>query len=565
MYMSELLGANAPNQFEVVLHPADPLVRMLVDFRKRTDREDVMITAQQRRLVAAAQQGEEGADSALYNNYCGIIATVACSFISPDVDSHDLIVSGREALDKAVRSFDPEQDEEFSDQAVIAVHEAMKADHPEVRPLPAGNANDRPTERVHQFITGLKVTSAVELEPRNIKQHRRELARLELLTPAERRLLPLMHLTDRQVSEQGDVEFTSVPNLMASIRKKLRVETRTAAALKALRLGVEFDIKSPPAEARFTRREREIADRLDRRNPQICEELELGRNSVTDAVSSLLRKTGAQTRTELALMKQLYHFRPAKGEAEVIPEALADFTPQQRRVLQLLHLPYGEIAERLELDTNKVQETIHYAKRRMDRPMSTTELALELQRRGLEFDIKKPERPLVELLTNIEVEIAGLLGQSNEQITQTLGVKRINDRIWEMKRKLGARTRTEMALMVARFDTGERRPAELKPREQLAARLGWKTLDGCNIELILNDHTTSRQQEVLTAKYLRDEPISWSQVSKQLGIERPLLIQTASRAIARLGRLGIKPPVPEEPPTIQTFDEEEYFLEHQAA
>jgi hypothetical protein len=163
-------------------------------------------------------------------------------------------------------------------------------------------------------------------------------------------------------------------------------------------------------------------------------------------------------------------------------------------------------------------------------------LVLELHNRGLKFDVRKPKKPLVEVLDAEEMTIARLLEFPYEVIADRLDITvDLKRKVAGMKQRTGARSRAELTLMVRLFDTGERRrPQPSLPRDKLAAKLGLQTLQGCNVELLLERATTQRQGELIRAYFLRDKPTSWAAACDKFGIKRAAAMQTAAEGVRNM-------------------------------
>ena len=207
-------------------------------------------------------------------------------------------------------------------------------------------------------------------------------------------------------------------------------------------------------------------------------------------------------------------------ETTEVPEALKGFTKMEQKVLPLLFLSNAEIAKRLSIPPYRVKNIVTRARAKLDpKPPTATALAIELYQRGLRFDIKTPIMPLVELLTNEEMEVAKLIGLPYEQVAEKMNVtpNHIDTQVRWMRQKTGARTRTELALMILAYDTGERRPAtNLPPSQSLAGQIGLTSLEGYDIDELLKP-TTPRQRQAITAFHLGERALTWQELGDELG------------------------------------------------
>lgn len=142
---------------------------------------------------------------------------------------------------------------------------------------------------------------------------------------------------------------------------------------------------------------------------------------------------------------------PADTEHE--PEVLHPFTPFQRKVLRRLHLPNKDIASNLKCPCHVVEGAL--GKVFDQTPFDTRiPLALHLQASGLRYALVEPARPLDELLETWELEVARSLERTNGEIgaDKNMSDSQMANAIGKIRRETGARSRTELALMVQRFD-----------------------------------------------------------------------------------------------------------------
>jgi DNA-binding CsgD family transcriptional regulator len=538
----------------IIYNPFDTIEANLLCFKQDVDEGGFPTGGEQRRLLVDLRRyDDEEAAKALINRHMGLIAAVVYPF-RDFLSSEELMQAGGEALIEAAKSYDRNEQEDFSDHAILTMHGALSGRFPEADTPPYDDPEYRPMERIYRYVAVLNKDPAAqvlqeaairagEIQPKMTAQEReKNMKWLEsILSPDEFKLMAAAHLTDREASIRTGVTYGSIPTLLGTARKKLGVETRTEMALYLTVQGMEFDVPKPPADTRFTAREKLIGSLLEKRNPEIEAIIGLGPKATSTAISALLRKTGAKTRPELALICQKYPLKLTEEDAEEIPDALEGFTYKQREVAKRLHLPYNEITEELDYeDTN----TVHNIK---DRTMedagaeSPTELALRLHHRGLKYDIRKPKRPLVELMDSTDMLVASCLGLSNDLIAAYVDIpyRRVGHIIEKSKNKTGARTRVELALMMATFDTGERRDREPTPRERLAARLGVEALDSFGVS-VLFEHCSERERRVITGYYLRDKPTSWKKVAAEEGISVAMANGAVGTVITRIHRLGIK-------------------------
>lgn len=221
----------------------------------------------------------------------------------------------------------------------------------------------------------------------------------------------------------------------------------------------------------------------------------------------------------------LEELTPSIKQEELNSRILEDFTPMQRKVLPLLHLgTHKKIADALGPPATRVSvNNITAACQEELDVHNTPSLALVLHSRGYRYPVKVPEKPLVELLTDYQFEIGNLLHHEYDEIGSLVGDKteaQVRNAVHKMKTKTGARSRTELALMIAMFDTGERRDPEAvltRKLGELASRVGLEALEYDDAERLLAGAESSTR-EVISPLYLTGRETSLKEVAGQLSI-----------------------------------------------
>ncbi len=367
----------------------------------------------------------------------------------------------------------------------------------------------------------------------------------ELLTPAEILVLPHLHKPRKKAVE--DLRLTGSMALTRRIgdaKQKLGLDTAEELALWALEHGIEFDLTEPPEISKFTLRERQVACNLWRKNPEIPTHLGITPRQVQLDKTSLYQKVGADSRTELALIARYYGFEPSPEElassAGNLPEVLRIFTKQQRKVIPHIHLPDDVATAELGYSSpTSVRYIIQRARERADVP-NRIALALKLFEGGLRFDVRKPKKPLGEILTEDELEFVYSLNdpELDRDLAEELDAKveDVQGRVYNIKGKTGARTRLELILMVRQFDNGESKPVppNLCPKkERLFEALG---IDPVPLEQVrpLLRHTTPRQAEFIEAYYFAGDDVSWRDVAKEFNVVPSAAVQRATQGFAKI-------------------------------
>jgi len=359
------------------------------------------------------------------------------------------------------------------------------------------------------------------------------------LPAGQREVLPFLHLPGEEAAAALGIKVSTLQQRVFYGKQKIGAETREAFAIWALEHGVNYDVATPPPMDQFTLRERTIAHHLDKENPGIVNELTLSDKQVARGVMSLLRKTGAKNRTELALIARIYGFLPLEEEVSAAKtvEALEPFTEYQRPVISRLHLPREKISGELGITKYSVQGAIRRAML-IAGLSNKTELAIKLHEDGLQFAIRQPKRPLHELLTRDELDICMSLHLPYQEIADSHGLprQRVNEWVSYMKAKTGARTRVELALMVRVFDTGRAKEPyrNIRPREErFFEALG---IDPVPMEEALTwlQYATSRQAEYIEAYYFSPEKVSWRAIGEQFIVHKATAILAAIRGLERI-------------------------------
>jgi DNA-binding NarL/FixJ family response regulator len=542
MHEQSTNGVAPVESANILLDPSDPIDTILIDFKKDVTFGNLPTAEDQQRLTMGVQRGDPESARELVKSYRGLMAAVAYGFKATGTESRELLLTGTGALIEAAETYSIRDSLEFNDHAIniIGRNLAIGFPLPEVSTSPADTSQPRPTERFFHLMDSLQDDVRLEAQRR---QAANELQ--ELLTPYVYRVLAYLHLRESEIGKLTGHTIGSIRYATQIAKEQLGGQTREGLALAALERGVQFDIKEVPRDTEFSTREKDVVERLAKRNPEIQVELQLSKKQVNSAVASLLRKTSARTRVELTLMGRLCYFKPAKVETEPYPEVLEEFTPRERRVLQLLHLPVQAIADRLTntyrtITVNSVYDTIGRARDKTD-TSSVLALTMELYRRGLRYDIREPKRPLVELMDSDQMRVIESLELPYNVISEANGipVTDIEHLVWHMKQKTGARSRQELVLMMKTFDTGERRDPVHTPREKLAAKLGIKALTGANIELVakyVREHDDPGERDLLSAKYLIDEPVIWQEVADRLGVHVVTARSKGQRGVHKIRR-----------------------------
>ncbi len=544
---------------EHILDLADPLDRMLNGYIDDISRDRLPTGTEQRDHVLGVQHGSLVSAKELIESHAGLIAAVGYRFKSRGIGSSELLATGSKELVRIALHYDTSKGLKcFNDDIVVALEHRFRS-MLDGEPVPAyayPPTASSPMDNVVHFVQGLEhVNPSKPLEPSSgstrlmIEKMTGRLAALKqskarenvaALKPAGRAVLPYLHLPVEEIAESQGLTPTAFGKVMEGVRDKLQVPSRLGAAIVAHEAGVQFhDLRPSPPIASLTIRQRQVASRVINGNREIAGTLGITQRQVMYALRTLYKITGARNRNELGLMAHVEKFEPSPEELAAIPEALKGFTHLQQKVLPRLPMRYKEIAE--ELDTSKdAINRIMLTSRASLGVSNNVEMALELRRRGVKFDIRVPKCDISTMLPDDDMKILESLDYfSDKAIGKATGIppEHVSNIILSSFRKTGARTRVELALMLAEFDTGERRLRDTRTRRQvLADKLGVEGISDDDLTAYISRLTSKQQREAMTFYLAYDtdasEPPSWKDIGKRYGIR-----SASGKASLAVGRI----------------------------
>jgi DNA-binding CsgD family transcriptional regulator len=519
--------------------PYDPIDTLLVSFREAVRLDNLPIPSQQRNLARGVRCRDPSSARELIRLHRGLIAAVAYPFKDFGMESSELLLAGSNALLLAAPAYNQESFGGFYDYTIGILEqtfcEAVGKKHGSPHDTPAlfNSMNNvvrfidnlrEPTEAVSPpSDSTLRLVDRLTSQLRIINRARasQEIAAFGLVAET---LLPLLHLPTDEIEKRMDLSPQRTKSAINQVTYTLGVRTRAEAARVAFEGGVHFDIQASPQIDELTLEERQIASRSAKSNEQIAVELELRKGKVARLRKSLMKKTQARTEIELSLIVLDGQLEPTKKEIEEAAphRALKEFTPMQRQVLERLHLPPKTIAAELGTSEDKIYHKLAISRKIMGID-NTIAMALELNRRGLEYDILTPRCEFSQHLSAKDMKVVENLAYStNRAIANITGHTpgRVENIVTHSKAKTGARSRVELALMMREFDTGKRRPVRNR-QEKLADKLGVQSLDDCDIEAMMAKLSPNQRQSI-RAYHLLDEtaqkPPSWKQINQELGM-----------------------------------------------
>lgn len=522
-----------------LLDVSDTIDFQLNDYVTQVANDDLPTGHEQRRLIRGTKQRDVAAANTIITRHEGLIAAVAYGFKGRGIDSEDLLIMGRReflrtALDHVICG-----PEDFNNSAIVAMESGFASALGEETPADGSSGySESPMDRVLHFVESVRhvditqpvasedapITPLVERLVTQLTLVKRAKAAHEIaqLKPAERAVLPFLHLPTKEIATSQNLEPNPLGKVIESLRQELRAPSRIGLALVALEGGVQFDLQPPVSHDAMTIRQRQVAFRYLKSRPEIAAELGLSQSEMDHAITDVYGITKARTRTELVLMAHQYNFEPTLAELTAVPEVLRGFTTRQQKVLPRLHLPYETIAEQVGGSKDSINGMTVTCRKHMGMDNNIA-MALELRQRGLKYDILVPRVTISTLLVAGDMKVLeSLVHFTDKAIAEATNMpaKRVGNIITHSLHRTGARTRIELALMMAEFDTGERRQPDTRTRKQvLAEKLGLDSLDGCDIESYIKRLGSIQQRQSL-AYYLADEsgdtkPPSWKDLSTE--------------------------------------------------
>jgi DNA-binding NarL/FixJ family response regulator len=434
------------NPYEsLFVEPTNPLDNLLIAYREDIEFEIAPDEAEQEALVSTVKLADTGSEAArvsrkaLVDRNLGRVATLLYPY-RYQADSKELIKIGSIALVRAALTYGRKADGTFDDYSMAVVRQVLAAQFPDVEVGP--HEQGRPEDLILQLVPDV-YDPAVEDLIRPAKRSRS--------TPYPGRLpenpdiiLPVLHLPNAEVMSRTGLTYRGVYAALGHAKEKYEVTSRMGAALRALEDGVQFiDLRNPGPLSGYTIRERTVVSMLGAYNrTEIGTAVGLGQHRLTRFFGSLLCKMDARTLIEAAVAGRVHNFAPTENELE--HSALKDFSPREKDIVSMIHLPVKEIAAALGADKTNISHAFANMRIKID-VSNNVELARELRRRGIKFDVPRSDVELSER----ELKVVSMIGLKPDIIARGLGVSHstVKKLVPAIMRKVGARTYIKLALM----------------------------------------------------------------------------------------------------------------------
>ncbi len=539
---------NDPRRYieEVIyLDPQDQIDALIIEQKQAGFPDSLPDPATQRLLIAGLRKGSLDSTRELVDSHWGLIATVAYPFKRGPFGPEDLLSRGRHGLIKAAKTYDREQDGEFSDYAARCMHEAFGVAMPQQAGDSFVEVAEKPMEGIYQFIDNAYMAPSPAAVRKT--QARIEDQEARWLDEEELKVASLLHLNAETIGvATGIGSINKVNEIVASIKQKLGAQTREEAAVKAWRKGMNYDVVEIPGREHFTVDERLVASRLHMPNAAIAEELGFTKRKLLRLGTSLRSKTQARSRAERALLAQMHKFEPTEEELNP-PETplLQKLTPLQSEIMKrALYMHNKDISRMPDIDLSEsgVASVVGTVMQKAGLEYNTrTALILELYEQGMEFDLAEPKLPITEAFHAQEVRIIQRLHWNYQDIIDDLEldctVERLGEIVYQLKKKVGARTRPELALMVKVFYDEDRFPArevDLETNEwALVRRIGAQALGTKTWEEVL-PAAGNREKEIITSYFLTPGLPSWGETGAEFGVSASQARRLALRGIRKV-------------------------------
>ncbi|MEX2014643.1 MAG: sigma factor-like helix-turn-helix DNA-binding protein [Candidatus Saccharimonadales bacterium] len=354
----------------VPLDSTDPLDAQMIEYHDTLAAGEFLDAAEQEMLVRGIRGGNESSAQALKDAYAGLVATVVFPFKGHGVDSNELLHIGGQGLVVAAQAYRQGNISHFDDKVVYALEWALTKAIPEAPKMFSDPSEGRPMEQVHRFLGTLEPSIKQEVANRQV---------LEGLHPQERKIVPLLHLgTHDDIAEALGPPATrvSVNNTTARLQIELGVHNTTSLALVFHAKGYRYPIKIPekPLVELLTDHQMKIGNLLHHEYGEIGTVVG-GRTAaqITGSVHKMRRKTGARSRTELALMIAMFDTGERRDPEAILTRKLGELASRVG-LESLNHDKAEELVAELEHDQHEAISSFYLTGRETSRKEIASQL-----------------------------------------------------------------------------------------------------------------------------------------------------------------------------------------------
>ncbi|MEK9207404.1 MAG: LuxR C-terminal-related transcriptional regulator, partial [Patescibacteria group bacterium] len=366
-----------------------------------------------------------------------------------------------------------------------------------------------------------------------------------LISQKEQEVLSLVGsgLTNGEVAGVLHITLQTVKNRMFAIIQKLNISDRMQGVVKGIETGL-IDLSSlvlpdfdPAILDTLSPKERELVTLLARSyggstNKELAYELGVIEQTIKNHISSILRKTGARDRTQIAVFfleakRRKQEEAITRGEDPESVEVFGPFIETVRKFREKTALSPKEIELLVEVGAGLTNEeiarkygiseqTIRNHMRSIALKFGTSDRA-QLVVRGIEqglIDLPSLVPPdfkpsVIEQLSNTEREVLAFMvrnngGTTNREIAQEFGVSEyiVKKYMDSILKRTGAKNRTQAAVFYLEAERREEKRKALLPEEKEALSLAGQGFTneeaaiqmGIPVTTIVNIHTAIRSK-----------------------------------------------------------------------
>ncbi len=279
------------------LDATDPIDRLLQEYVKNPLPDQFPKPSEEHIIIGSLQHGKIPVTD-LVRIYKSLIAGVARPFKGSERNSGALLLTATHALHEAAINHDSEQWFSFADHAIISMEAALNdTDLSETVDLAV-----RPMDKITSYLEEIRQAETIRAEI------------LGDFSPLQQKVLPLLHLPNKQIAEKLDTSTKAVKTATQRCMAKTASPNRTDLALKLHAKGLRYPIPEPtePLVELLTNEYLDIAKYLGSEDEKTATIVSQARHEpmtakqVAQKVRWMKTKTGMQTRAGLALLVKMH-------------------------------------------------------------------------------------------------------------------------------------------------------------------------------------------------------------------------------------------------------------------